>query len=86
MYEKISNKLELELLNKKEVKQLFKNEYNKKDLHNFEKMTYPLYLFINNLYYRLIKNNSEKVFFFAREGQFLKRLFDKLFISKFSLT
>ncbi|MBR5323043.1 MAG: hypothetical protein IKU48_05820 [Clostridia bacterium] len=77
IYEDISDNLNEELLNKKQVARSFGNEYRIKDKHNFEKMTYPLFLFINNLYFKLLKNNCERVFFFAREGQFLKKLFDK---------
>ena len=53
-----------------------KKEINKKDNYVFEKMTYPMYLFIEKLYISLIRDKSLKVYFFAREGQFLKKLFD----------
>ena len=35
-----------------------------------------LFLFINRLYSNLIRNGSDTVFFFSREGEFLKKLFD----------
>lgn len=59
-----------------DIEQKFKNEYNKKENYNFEKMTYPLFLFTEKLYYKLSKDNIQKVYFLAREGQFFKKLFD----------
>jgi len=43
----------------------------------FPEIVYTLYLFIKNLYISLIRKNVTNVFFLAREGQFLKKLFDE---------
>ena len=73
----IKNKnINKDLLDYNTVEQKFKNEYNKKDNYNFEKMTYPLFLFTEKLYYKLIKDNIKKVYFLAREGQFFQKLFN----------
>lgn len=58
------------------VTQDFEN-FSKKVQGNFINITYPLYLFTRNLYYSLIKDKAKCVFFFAREGQFLKKIFDE---------
>lgn len=44
---------------------------------NFENSIFSLYRFISRLYFNLIKNNLDEVFFLSREGEFLKKLFDK---------
>jgi HAD superfamily hydrolase (TIGR01549 family) len=44
--------------------------------YNFSNFAFPLYLFTKRLYMELEKNNVKNIFFFAREGQFLKKLFD----------
>lgn len=56
---------------------ILKNNINNSEEYCFEKMTYPLYLFTENLYFKLLKSNTKRVFFFAREGQFMKKLFDE---------
>ena len=64
------------LFDDKLVIEKLKKQIQSKEEHNFEKMTYPLFLFTKNLYYDLVKNNAKTVYFFAREGQFMKTLFD----------
>lgn len=44
---------------------------------NFENSIFSLYRFISRLYFNLIKNNLDEVFFLSREGEFLKKLFDR---------
>ncbi len=61
---------------------IFDNAYsawfndNKCDL-NFSNHAFPLFLFTKRLYEEIEKSGTKDVFFLAREGQFLKRLFDK---------
>lgn len=43
---------------------------------NFEHTIFSLYLFTENLYYRLLHDGYDEVFFLSREGEFLKKLFD----------
>nr|BCN22387.1 hypothetical protein [Vibrio mimicus] len=61
--------------NEKYVSKKFKKIFKEKKYH-FDWMTIPLYIFIRRLYNNLIKNDSEHVIFLAREGEFLKELFD----------
>ena len=49
---------------------------NENDL-NFSNHAFPLFLFTKRLYEEVEKSGTKDVFFLAREGQFLKRLFDK---------
>ena len=44
---------------------------------NFENSIFSLYRFISRLYFNLLKNNLDEVFFLSREGEFLKKLFDR---------
>lgn len=50
-------------------------EYGNTD--NFENSIFSLYRFISRLYFNLLKNNLDEVFFLSREGEFLKKLFDR---------
>ncbi len=43
----------------------------------FGEMTYSLWLFTSLLVQRLIREKAGQVFFFSKEGEFLKRLFDR---------
>lgn len=43
---------------------------------NFENSIFSLYTFTEKLYYNLLKENKEEVFFLSREGEYLKKLFD----------
>lgn len=47
----------------------------------FENIVFSLYMFIEGLYYDLMRNNKSEVIFLSREGEFLKKLFD-LYVSK----
>lgn len=49
---------------------------NKKEVI-FGGYSFYYYSFIELLYKRIVENNVKEVFFLSREGQFLKRLFDK---------
>ena len=40
---------------------------------NFENSIFSLYRFISRLYFNLIKNNLDEVFFLSREGEFLTK-------------
>ena len=44
--------------------------------YNFNNMIFSLYNFIDKLYFKLKKEKYDEVFFLAREGEFLKKLFD----------
>ncbi len=45
--------------------------------YNYSNFAFSLYLFVKRLHAKLIQNNAKEVFFLSREGQFLKKLFDK---------
>ena len=51
-------------------------ELSKKDNDNFNNMIFSLYNFIDKLYFKLKSENYNEVFFLAREGEYLKKLFD----------
>ena len=51
------------------------NEYG--DRYNLSNYAFPLYLFTTRLYESLRQNHQHDVLFMAREGQFLKELFDQ---------
>ncbi len=42
----------------------------------FQEMGFSLWLFISKLFDQLLSDNIEHVFFFSKEGEFLKKLFD----------
>lgn len=44
--------------------------------NNFNNMIYSLYNFIDKLYFKLKSSGYNEVFFLAREGEYLKKLFD----------
>lgn len=44
---------------------------------NFEHTIFSLYAFTEKLYYNLLKDNLDEVFFLSREGEYLKKLFDE---------
>jgi len=48
---------------------------------NFEHVIFSLYIFIERLYFDLLRKGKEEVIFLSREGEFLKKLFD-VFTSK----
>ncbi len=50
------------------------NTYSENNLTNY---AFPLYLFTMRLYDRLIKTNTRDVLFMSREGQFLKKIFER---------
>lgn len=57
-----------------EQTEIFK-EFGKE--YNLSNYAFPLYLFNKRLYAALKENKAKNVFFMAREGQYLKKLFDK---------
>ena len=52
------------------------NRLKKTPTDQFEHTIFSLYLFIEKLYFHLLKNNKKEVFFLSREGEYLKKLFD----------
>lgn len=69
-------KLDKQLCASSETMDNFDKLINEQEEYVFEKMAYPLYLFTKNLYYKLIKDGSTKVYFLSREGQYMKKMFD----------
>lgn len=57
----------------KELNDIFKQSKKKTVFANY---AFPLYLFVRRLYDELRRKKYNKVFFFAREGKFLKKIFD----------
>ncbi len=51
--------------------------YKKCNRDDYEDLTFSLYRFIEKLYYELLGGSVKNVFFLSREGEFLKKLFDK---------
>ena len=51
-------------------------ELSKIDNENFNNIIFSLYNFIDKLYFKLKEYNYDEVFFLAREGEYLKKLFD----------
>lgn len=47
------------------------------DFYNYSNFAFPLYVFIKRLAEALSYNDVKNVFFFSREGLFMKRLFDE---------
>ena len=60
-------------------KQLQEYDYifNKYKNNNLSNHAFPLYLFTARLYEKLEKSNCKDILFMSREGQFLKKLFEK---------
>ena len=78
----VYKKYELFLSNNNEIE--LQNKFNSlvnNDTDNFENSIFSLYLFIERLYFNLIRDNYDEVIFLSREGEYLKRLFDK-FVEK----
>lgn len=51
--------------------------FNKYQENNFSNHAFPLYLFTERLYEELAKKGCKDILFMSREGQFLKKLFEK---------
>ena len=49
---------------------------SKSTTNNFEHAIFTLYSFIEKLYYSLLREGKDEVFFLSREGEYLKKLFD----------
>jgi predicted HAD superfamily hydrolase len=45
--------------------------------NNFSNHAFPLYLFTERLYTQLIESDCKDILFMSREGQFLKKLFER---------
>lgn len=76
--EKLKNEKDLKIKLKKgfyypEFNKIFQ-EYNGN--YNYSNYAFPLYLYIKRLYLDLKERNVKDIFFMAREGQFLKKMFD----------
>lgn len=54
------------------LKELLNTETN-----NFEHSIFSLYMFTEKLYYQLLNDGLDEVFFLSREGEYLKKLFDE---------
>lgn len=52
-------------------------ELLKTNTDNFEHTIFSLYMFTEKLYYKLLNDNLDEVFFLSREGEYLKKLFDE---------
>ena len=48
-----------------------------KNSDNFENIIFSLYSFTEKLYYQLLEDGLDEVFFLSREGEYLKKLFDE---------
>ena len=48
-----------------------------KNSDNFENIIFSLYSFTEELYYQLLNDGLDEVFFLSREGEYLKKLFDE---------
>lgn len=48
-----------------------------KNSDNFENIIFSLYNFTEKLYYQLLDDGLDEVFFLSREGEYLKKLFDE---------
>lgn len=51
--------------------------YRKCNRNEYEDLTFSLYYFTEKLYYDLLRRGVKNVFFLSREGEFLKKIFDK---------
>lgn len=63
--------------NKTIVNQEWDNIFNKYTANNLTNHAFPLYLFTIRLYEDLVKKGTKDVLFMSREGQFLKKLFER---------
>ena len=52
-------------------------ELSSTSTNNFEHLVFSLYIFIEKLYFNLVREGRKEVFFLSREGEFLKKLFDE---------
>lgn len=67
---------------KKEIKEWFENFYalykeNVNDELPFVNYVFSIYVFCKKLHLELLKDGHHTVYFFSREGQFLKKIFDQ---------
>lgn len=72
---KNNRKLNKEINNKETLNRL-ENRKNENGL-SYSNYSFMLFKFISLLYIEVRKNKNKKVFFLAREGEFLKKLFDQ---------
>ena len=64
-------------LNEKNKVNIYNEVFNlSKYTNNFENTIFTLYSFIEKLYFKLLRDNKDEVFFLSREGEYLKKLFD----------
>ncbi|MBQ7973450.1 MAG: hypothetical protein IJ295_00640 [Clostridia bacterium] len=59
------------------IDEAWDNIFKKYSENNFSNHAFPLYLFTERLYQELVQNNCNDVLFMSREGQFLKKLFER---------
>lgn len=59
------------------LKEHLEKLYRESDRSRYEDLAYALYCFIDKLYGRLRRGQIRDVFFLSREGEFLKKIFDR---------
>ncbi|MDR6234274.1 hypothetical protein [Pseudomonas oryzihabitans] len=82
----LPNSCHIEVFNDKKARVLIERikALISEEAFDFSWVSCAIYLFIRRLYWRLKADNVKDVYFFAREGEFLKKLFDKYQESLFS--
>ena len=70
-YEEFRNSHNIENIEKQIIK------LSETTCNNFEHAIFSLYQFTEKLYYKLLHDGYDEVFFLSREGEYLKKLFDK---------
>lgn len=75
----LPNSCDIEIFNDKNARVLIERitALIAEESFEFSWISCAIYLFIRRLYWRLKSSNVKDVYFFAREGEFLKKLFDK---------
>lgn len=66
----------IKLMNEKNIENRLNMLSNRSKKNTYNNYAFSLYLFISELYKNLVKDEIGKVTFLAREGQFLKELFE----------
>lgn len=61
----------------KQILNIINQDYSSENNTYFKEMSFTLYYFIYKLYLEAVSNDIQHIFFLSREGEFLKKLFDK---------
>ena len=77
MHKGLKNKGEIMANNKIILDQSWDEIFNKYEENNLTNHAFPLYLFTVRLYDELVKKGCKDILFMSREGQFLKKLFER---------